>query len=262
MPTNVGLKTPVVKLRRWESSIYMNIPMTSAIIQSVSGRKMAIALATEVVFRLRIAAHRVWKSWGSLRGRPRPWGLQSWFCSQWFQRNPWRATMRDILDLGKRRALHRCRHLWWYLKWQVVRDCRQPWLPRQPYGPSTRSGIYDSAQKNHLRSDTSLKVITSSGTTSWTPTADQQRRMGVSQHLFVFLGLLLLQNPLDFWMLRNIYCRRTELLNTMTTPRRTCLHWWKPARMFYALILLTPPKASRNSEAYHWIVRVSDTAIL
>ena len=48
MPANVNLKTPVVKFKKGEeSSIYMNIPMTSAIMQSVSGDKMAIALATE-----------------------------------------------------------------------------------------------------------------------------------------------------------------------------------------------------------------------
>ena len=48
MPANVNLKTPVVKFKKGEeSSIYMNIPMTSAIMQSVSGEKMAIALATE-----------------------------------------------------------------------------------------------------------------------------------------------------------------------------------------------------------------------
>ena len=48
MPANVNLKTPVVKFKKGEeSSIYMNITMTSAIMQSVSGEKMAIALATE-----------------------------------------------------------------------------------------------------------------------------------------------------------------------------------------------------------------------
>ena len=48
IPANVNLKTPVVKFKKGEeSSIYMNIPMTSAIMQSVSGEKMAIALATE-----------------------------------------------------------------------------------------------------------------------------------------------------------------------------------------------------------------------
>ncbi len=48
VPANVSLKTPLVKFRRGEKpAIQMNIPMVSAIMQSVSGDKLAIALATE-----------------------------------------------------------------------------------------------------------------------------------------------------------------------------------------------------------------------
>jgi len=48
VPSNVSLRTPVVKFRRGEeSAIYMNIPLVSAIMQSVSGDRMAIALARE-----------------------------------------------------------------------------------------------------------------------------------------------------------------------------------------------------------------------
>ncbi|NLO21775.1 MAG: IMP dehydrogenase [Syntrophomonadaceae bacterium] len=48
MPANVSLKTPLVKFRKGEeSAISMNIPLVSAIMQSVSDDKMAIALATE-----------------------------------------------------------------------------------------------------------------------------------------------------------------------------------------------------------------------
>ena len=48
IPANVSLRTPLVKFRRGEeSSITMNIPMVSAIMQSVSGDKLAVALATE-----------------------------------------------------------------------------------------------------------------------------------------------------------------------------------------------------------------------
>ena len=48
IPANVSLKTPLVKFRRGEESkITMNIPMVSAIMQSVSGDRLAIALATE-----------------------------------------------------------------------------------------------------------------------------------------------------------------------------------------------------------------------
>ncbi|MCM1334063.1 MAG: IMP dehydrogenase [Bacteroides sp.] len=48
IPTNVSLRTPVVKYKKGEeSAIYMNIPLVSAIMQSVSGEKMAVALAKE-----------------------------------------------------------------------------------------------------------------------------------------------------------------------------------------------------------------------
>ncbi len=48
IPDNVSLKTPLVKFKKGEEpAISMNIPMTSAIMQSVSGEDMAIALATE-----------------------------------------------------------------------------------------------------------------------------------------------------------------------------------------------------------------------
>ncbi len=48
IPQNVSLKTPLCKFRRGETSpIVMNIPMTSAIMQSVSGERLAVALARE-----------------------------------------------------------------------------------------------------------------------------------------------------------------------------------------------------------------------
>ena len=48
IPANVSLRTPLVKFRRGEeSAINLNIPMVSAIMQSVSGEDMAIALARE-----------------------------------------------------------------------------------------------------------------------------------------------------------------------------------------------------------------------
>lgn len=48
IPQNANLKTPVVKFKKdEESSLYMNIPLVSAIMQSVSDDNMAIALAKE-----------------------------------------------------------------------------------------------------------------------------------------------------------------------------------------------------------------------
>ena len=47
-PENVSLKTPVTKFKLGEKpAIEMNIPMVSAIMQAVSGEKMAVALARE-----------------------------------------------------------------------------------------------------------------------------------------------------------------------------------------------------------------------
>ena len=46
IPVNVSLKTPLVKFKKGEKpSITLNIPMTSAIMQSVSGEAMAKALS-------------------------------------------------------------------------------------------------------------------------------------------------------------------------------------------------------------------------
>ena len=48
IPANVSLKTPLVKFRKGEECpITMNIPMVSAIMQSVSGDRLAVALAAE-----------------------------------------------------------------------------------------------------------------------------------------------------------------------------------------------------------------------
>lgn len=48
VPTNVSLKTPLVKFKKGEEpSLHLNVPLVSAIMQSVSDDKMAVALAKE-----------------------------------------------------------------------------------------------------------------------------------------------------------------------------------------------------------------------
>ncbi len=48
VPANVSLKTPLVKYKKGEEpAISLNIPMVSAIMQSVSGERLAVALAKE-----------------------------------------------------------------------------------------------------------------------------------------------------------------------------------------------------------------------
>ena len=48
IPNKVSLKTPLVKFKKGEEPKYSaNVPMVSAIMQSVSGEEMGIALARE-----------------------------------------------------------------------------------------------------------------------------------------------------------------------------------------------------------------------
>ncbi len=48
VPANISLKTPLVRYRKGEEpAISLNIPLTSAIMQSVSNDTLAIALARE-----------------------------------------------------------------------------------------------------------------------------------------------------------------------------------------------------------------------
>ena len=49
IPDNVSLKTPLVKFRKGEEepALTMNIPLVSAIMQAVSGDRLAVALAQE-----------------------------------------------------------------------------------------------------------------------------------------------------------------------------------------------------------------------
>ena len=48
VPQNVSLRTPLVRYRRGEeSSICLNVPLSSAIMHSVSGPKLAVALSQQ-----------------------------------------------------------------------------------------------------------------------------------------------------------------------------------------------------------------------
>lgn len=62
IPNNVSLKTPLTRFKRGEKpAITLNIPMVSAIMQSVSGVDMGVALATEggLFLHLRFPERRV-----------------------------------------------------------------------------------------------------------------------------------------------------------------------------------------------------------
>ena len=63
IPSDVSLKTPLVKFRKGEEpAISLNIPMVSAVMQSVSGDELGVALAKEggmsFIFGSQSIAHR------------------------------------------------------------------------------------------------------------------------------------------------------------------------------------------------------------
>ena len=47
IPANVDLSTPLCKFKKGETPLKLNIPLISAIMQSVSGDRLAVALARE-----------------------------------------------------------------------------------------------------------------------------------------------------------------------------------------------------------------------
>ena len=78
VPANVSLRTPLTRFRKGEEpAISLNIPMVSAIMQSVSDDKLAIALAKEggLSFIYGAAVHRI----RGRDGRPRQ-ESQGWLC--------------------------------------------------------------------------------------------------------------------------------------------------------------------------------------
>ena len=53
IPSNVSLKTPIVKFKKGEkAALELNLPIASAIMQSVSDHNMAIGLANAVEYHL------------------------------------------------------------------------------------------------------------------------------------------------------------------------------------------------------------------
>ena len=84
IPANVSLKTPLVKFKKGqeECPLTMNIPLVSAIMQSVSDDKMAIALAKEGGISFIYGSQSV----GSNGCKSKK--LQSRLCYQRFQHQP------------------------------------------------------------------------------------------------------------------------------------------------------------------------------
>ena len=127
VPADVALKTPIVKYRKGQEDcpITMNIPLVSAIMQSVSNDSLAIALAKEggisfifgsqtIESEARMVANVKSHKAGQHPPRCYPRGYS-------------RAERKNrSLHRGSHRRRHRCR--------QTRRYCCKPRLPRQPHG--------------------------------------------------------------------------------------------------------------------------------
>ena len=99
IPSDVSLKTPLVKFRRGEKpSITMNIPMVSAIMQSVSGDRMAVALATEGGVSFIYGSQTVEDEAAMVK---RAKNFKAGFVRSDSNVNP-DATLRDILNLKQK----------------------------------------------------------------------------------------------------------------------------------------------------------------
>ena len=100
VPTAVSLKTPLVKYRKGqeECPLEMNIPMVSAIMQSVSGEKLAIALAKQGGISFIYGSQSVQSEADMVR---RVKAYKKGFVTSYSNLGP-DATLADVLDLKTR----------------------------------------------------------------------------------------------------------------------------------------------------------------
>ena len=131
IPDNVSLKTPLVRYRKGqeECPISLNIPMVSAIMQSVSNDTLAIALAKEgglsFIFgsqSIESEAEMVRRVKSSKAGFvPSASNLTS------------EHTLADVGPQGEKWLLDRCHHRGRNAQRQAPRHRDEPRLPREPH---------------------------------------------------------------------------------------------------------------------------------
>ncbi len=98
-PQNTSLKTPVCKYRRGEESpLSMNIPLVSAVMQSVSGEKLAVALAKEGGISFIFVSQSIENQAAMVR---RVKKYKSGFASSDSNVTP-ENTMRDVLEIKQK----------------------------------------------------------------------------------------------------------------------------------------------------------------
>ena len=99
IPANVSLRTPLVRFRKGEEpAISLNVPLCSAIMQAVSGDKLAIALAREGGISFIYGSQSV-ESEAAMVARAK--GYKAGFVSSDSNLRP-DQTLQDVLDLKER----------------------------------------------------------------------------------------------------------------------------------------------------------------
>ena len=133
VPTAVSLKTPLVKYRKGEEKcpLEMNIPMISAIMQSVSGDKLAIALAREGGVSFIYGSQSIENEAAMVRPRQELQGrLMSSPTPTWL---PTATLARRAGAESPHRPLHHRHHRRRHPQRQAAGHCGLPRLPRQPH---------------------------------------------------------------------------------------------------------------------------------
>lgn len=108
---NVSLKTPITKFKKGEKAdIYMNIPLVSAIMQSVSDDKMAVALAKEGGIAFIFGSQSIENQAAMVR---RAKSTKAGFVTSDANIRP-DSTLKDLLELKeKNRSQYNCSNRRW-----------------------------------------------------------------------------------------------------------------------------------------------------
>ena len=172
VPANVSLKTPLVKYKKGEEpAISLNIPLTSAIMQSVSGEKLAVALAKEGGVSFIFGSQSI-EDEAAMVARAK--NFKAGFVISDSNITPDATLDGRYRAQGEKRPLHYRRDRGRHGKRQACRHRHEPRLPRQPHGPATQRcpnfmTPLDKLVTAPRRAPRSRKPTISSGTTSSTP---------------------------------------------------------------------------------------------
>ena len=145
IPDNVSLRTPLTRFRAGEEpALSLNVPMVSAVMQSVSGDRLAVALAQEGGISFIFGSQSI-ESEAAMVARVKSY--KAGFIVSDSNVKP-ETTLAEVLAL-KERTGHRRRHR----ERQAARHRHEPRLPRFPHEPRRQGrGIHDPVRQAHHRS--------------------------------------------------------------------------------------------------------------